>query len=137
MPKTRIWRCKKDNFVLKQNFDVAQKVIWFWQKRVDVAWKSISYQQKKVEVAQKCISCRQKQNMMHQKIILRTKKFFFLRNSVPQDPAHCSCSITNKLCSFILAFFYFQISYLAFVFVKLSIQFFIRRRTSAPKNILP
>ena len=43
-------------------FDVAQRVIWFRQKRVDVARKSISCQQKKVDVAQKSISCRQKQD---------------------------------------------------------------------------
>ena len=62
-------------------FDVAQKVIWFRQKRADVAWKSISYQQKKIDAAQKCIPCRQKRDMLHIKIILRAKKFFFFWNS--------------------------------------------------------
>ena len=60
-----------------KKFDVAQKVIWFRQKRV-VAQKSISCQQKKVEVAQKSISFRQKQNdAVSKKYFVRKQVIFF------------------------------------------------------------
>ena len=39
--ETKHWRCTKNIFVLKQNINVAQNVIWCWQKRVDVARKSV------------------------------------------------------------------------------------------------
>ena len=67
MPKTKIWDCTKNNFVLKKKFDVAQKVILFRQKRVMYFTESIS--------------CRQKQdNAASKKIFWAQKSYYFFRN---------------------------------------------------------
>ena len=62
-----------------KKFGVAQKVIWFRQKRVDVAQKSIQCHQKKVDVAQKSTSCRQKQHDAASKKFLCAKRLFFYK----------------------------------------------------------
>ena len=71
-----------------KKFGVAQKVIWFRQKRVDVARKSIQCHQKKVDVAQKSTSCRQKQHDAESRRYFVRKKVIFFQNGAPYYTTH-------------------------------------------------
>ena len=84
MSKTKIWCLWKIILSWNKNFDVAQKVLWFRQRRVDVARKCISCQQKKswCSTRKYFISTKTRWCCI-KKIFCAKKSFFFFQNGAP------------------------------------------------------